>query len=328
MVSFDLRLFLLHSFYIYDIFVLLILFIIFFLIDFQLPEMVFKTLGSSLVSLNITRSGLREFDFLQLKKFPKLQELNLSYNKLSDLNGIKEFMKVIGGDSFKLNLRNNKLKLSNSARFNDFLEILPYMKEIDLSNNLIKTIPIEFAKGIKENQGLSISFKGNPIKSVLWENAECASVFGSSADNGSCITFPMWIYTLDQVEDMNIRNCNLQGDLKLYDFIQNMKLLESLDLSMNRITSLDKKSCSMIPENHSLHAKLKHLIMSKNILTSISGTTFAKMPKLSSITLDKNEIIKIDNDAFIGLKEIQELNMRGNKLQSLDFLSKILIFLI
>ena len=81
-----------------------------------------------------------------------------------------------------------------------------------------------------------------------------------------------------------------------------------------RITNMDLKSINQ--EDLNLFKKLKFLNLSSNKITSIDADLLKFNPQLEHISLANNEINQIDPQAFSGLKNLNQLFLRGNKCKS------------
>lgn len=112
------------------------------------------------------------------------------------------------------------------------------------------------------------------------------------------------------IQRLNIRyNSNLE--IIEHDAFSNMKRLVTLDLSNNRIESLDRRIFSALNN-------LQVLCLHKNRIKRIDGNLFSHLKKLTAINLSDNKLEILDAKSFVGLENLRTLCFSNNKLSHFD----------
>jgi len=79
-----------------------------------------------------------------------------------------------------------------------------------------------------------------------------------------------------------------------------------LDLSNMDIRELDKNAFDNVLE-------VESLLLSNNMLSSLPDFVFSNLTRLKSLSLDNNDISRVQN-LFVGLKDLERLNISGNPI--------------
>ena len=87
--------------------------------------------------------------------------------------------------------------------------------------------------------------------------------------------------------------------------------LTYLDISGNRITSLDKS----VFRNQ---GQLETLILSGNMLQSLEPELFTDCTNLRSLYISGNNVSEISNSSFSGLEQLEHLDLSNNNIQELN----------
>lgn len=95
------------------------------------------------------------------------------------------------------------------------------------------------------------------------------------------------------------------------DAFSNLKHLVCLDLSSNRIESLDERTFSEL-------VNLETLNLSGNNLISLDENIFSNLKNLRELDLGSNEFKFLDLRLFFGLENLNELNLSNYKLTCFD----------
>merc|ERR1712013_967266 len=117
---------------------------------------------------------------------------------------------------------------------------------------------------------------------------------------------------------------NLQGNLieEIEDFsFLGLVSLTTLDLSHNNILTLADESLAGLPT-------METLFLSHNHLQVVSGLWLVGTPLLRELLVMDNDITNVEEDAFAGLKNIQEINLARNPLSCDCHMSSFHSFLI
>ncbi|XP_063431981.1 toll-like receptor 4 [Mytilus trossulus] len=87
-----------------------------------------------------------------------------------------------------------------------------------------------------------------------------------------------------------------------------MTYLKVLDLSFNRLTSMNDKTFNGL-------GNLKNLKLNNNKMTEMANKTFQYMTCLTNLDLSFNTLVRISLKTFVGLQNLQNLHLNDNKLQ-------------
>ncbi|OMH81640.1 Septation initiation network scaffold protein cdc11, partial [Zancudomyces culisetae] len=195
--------------------------------------------GEHLTILNLSGCGLRSLVGLS-KHQPMLEYLNIQNNKISSVEGIPE-------DLVNLEAKNNWISFNDGKKFR-LRDKLPHLEVVDMSNNQVSDIGV--FSGLLHLRVLIID--KNQI-STLSPLGRCTRLRKLSLA-GNFVT---------------------QFDL---DLREKMPRLEELDLSNNRIESL---------EAFTRFSSIKVLNLEANDIRNIGGTILT-MPKLTALNLANN----------------------------------------
>ena len=287
----------------------------------------FETINTStLRTIIIRKSYIQTIRSITFNKFSNLETLNLTDN------GIR----VIEKDAFlglnylqRLDLSNNEIQ--NLAEI--FLP-LRNLRQLYLAANRIVTI----AGGSFSSQ--------NILTSLSLDRNEIQSFTGSSFQG------------LNNLQYLSMRKCELStisnellgafkkvttldlGENSIYNLpsadtlrrhapnLHNLKLdhnditslnngqfsgmtLTSLDLSYNKLTRLSKENFGQ--------CNVDYLDLSSNSIIEVRDSAFVTMaPRLTSLNLAYNSVMKLPAGAFSGLYSLQNLNLSASSLSELD----------
>jgi Leucine-rich repeat (LRR) protein len=113
-----------------------------------------------------------------------------------------------------------------------------------------------------------------------------------------------------EIKRLEIKNCDL---LKECVSLSELTKLEMLDLSGNKIMSLNKLSADL-DHLRSMNTSLKVLSLENNQLSSLDAGAFARLSALTVLDLTCNHIKTIEPGAFSGLVNLRELFLNKNSL--------------
>jgi len=118
----------------------------------------------------------------------------------------------------------------------------------------------------------------------------------------------------DKFNPANLPNTTLQLDISKYDlklipktFFSNVKYIEKVDLSSNKIVHIDDETFRYL-------AYLKTLDLSNNRIEIITTDTFSGLGKLEKLRMSGNQITTIEYGAFTHLANIQKIDLTENPL--------------
>lgn len=181
--------------------------------------------------------------------------------------------------------------LCNGATYSEiqhFLENEPYeYNQLTVNSSTLKQI----------DSALFGKRSHSKITSVTFENNLALTKIGTDAFK-SLTSIQKILITRNKISKINS---------KTFD---NVKTLKHLDLSHNRISSLEKNAFSNLTE-------LTNLLLNDNRITTLKANTFIGLKNLDSLNLSSTGIKSIKKLAFEDLTSLRELVLDNNRLQSL-----------
>jgi leucine-rich repeat protein SHOC2 len=201
---------------------------------------------------------------------------------------------------------------------------LKNLKSLNLSGNLIETIPKEISE-LKNLESLDIS--GNQIKTIPKEFTELKNLKSLYLSRNKIDTI-----SKEFKELKNLKSLYLSGNLieTIPNEISELKNLESLDISGNQINTIPKeftelknlKSLNLsrnkidtIPEEFKELKNLEYLDISGNQIKTIPKE-ITELKNLKSLYLSENQIFTIPKE-FSELKNLKSLNLSGNLIETI-----------
>ncbi|MCR4032655.1 MULTISPECIES: leucine-rich repeat domain-containing protein [Flavobacterium] len=223
--------------------------------------------------LDLSKKGFKKLPEIVFE-LSNLQELNVSENSLSDLNGISQLKKLqilnIGMNDFKI--------------FPNEVTTLKNLKVLDVWWNDIKTFPESFYQNNDEIEELNMTsmfefdFSANLSKIHKFKNLKQLNLGNNQIKNLN-IQFEKIInletFGYIRQDKIDVKNIILA--------LSKCKKLKTIHLSVNHIKEL--------PNEISLLNNLEELNLYENELTNLPDILL-EMKKLKSITLDGNKIDK------------------------------------
>jgi leucine-rich repeat protein SHOC2 len=244
---------------------------------------------TSLQHLSLSWSGITSLP-TQFGLFTQLHTLNSIW--CDSLNTIPTELEHL------TNLR--KFRLSGTTKVNKFpLKMKNWIKlEVLILYNLnIETIPSEVWMMTKLRH---LSLNCNKL-SFIPSELSCLSNLTHLDLNSNQIThLSNQINKLTQLQILNLSSNRLT---QFPDDISSLLHLSELWIDDNKLNQFP----SQLPPN------LVHLNLGRNLITSISSTTFSSLTRLESLNLSGNQITILPTQIGL-LTSLQELNLRNNKL--------------
>lgn len=146
-------------------------------------------------------------------------------------------------------------------------------------------VPLKLQKQLFLNVGLE------DVNTIYIENARIGEIH------------PEAFGGLDKLRSLSLVNCEIiQFNLAAVQFPANV---EKLSFSGTPLTNFDNTKLTSLAE----------LDISNCNLSSISGTAFARVPKLTYVNIASNRINQVDEYAFATLGNLQEVNLSYNKIK-------------
>ncbi|XP_044313333.1 uncharacterized protein LOC108037691 isoform X2 [Drosophila rhopaloa] len=246
-----------------------------------------------LVTLDLSCNRFRQIStsfFAQ--RLPQLKNLNLAHNQL--LN--------ISRESFYSLLELQTLILSHNnisdIDYETFLA-LPNLQHLDLSYNRLSGSAIRALQGIPDLVSLSIAY--NPEVGVAMQEfvASWSLKELDASGTGLCqvpAALAQSVRTLKLSDNwLKAINC---GDMDSYP------LLQYLDLSQSRIAQVEDDALGRLE-------LLESLFLDHNLLVRVPSSL---PPSLEHLFLQHNQIMELPPQAFVGLVNLQTLDLSGNRL--------------
>jgi internalin A len=171
---------------------------------------------------------------------------------------------------------------------------------VQLNTGRLKVVPIELKGCIKMR---SLDLFGNSIQEIPDWFFNLKTLEHLSLRNNNFKAIPTIVFTLE-----NLRYLNL-SDNQIYETtghnFMNLMNIEKVDIGYNSI--------SLLPFEIIEYPKCKHLNMAGNKL-EIFPTAISQVKTLEKLDLSKNIIASIDDDAFVELENLTELDLSFNEL--------------
>jgi Leucine-rich repeat (LRR) protein len=162
----------------------------------RLPDSFITTVKSTLVTLNVSNNEFSDLPFESLGKLEALRDVDASWNRIGNLTDVASVERRWQ----KLNLRGNALEESDLRELSARSAIV---EELDLRDNAFRQVPLEFASAFRDEE---VEVHGNPVVTIGWKDLACSNLLGGK--------LPLWLAQLENVRDMAVVNCRLEGSVK------------------------------------------------------------------------------------------------------------------
>lgn len=268
-----------------------------------LPSELFKDPAGLIQEIHLQNNSISVLSPGLFSKLAQLQALDLSINQLTsswiNKSTFKGLIRLV-----LLDLSSNKITKLESEMFSD----LYTLQILNLRHNLLEVIDADTFTSMSNLHKLLLSH--NKIKYLDAYSLNGLTVLSLlSIDNN----------VLTGVHPEAFRNCsslqilNLNGNelVKIPLALKDMRLLRTLDLGENLITSLDE------PGFRGLN-KVYGLRLIGNQIENISRSSFHELPELEILNLAKNQITFIERGTFEASPSIEAIRLDGNFLTQID----------
>ena len=231
----------------------------------------------------------------ELKKLVKVENLNLSSNRLEEIPSLGELqaLKV-------LNLAGNRIKKWDDTD----AEKLEKLEKIDLENNKLTELPsvvLKFAKTLS-----SLNLGRNSFESLSSNIGELTNLQYLFFDNNQLTTFPESLLNLVNLVEMNFSNNEIES---LPDIFNNFQNVTSVNFSNNKLKELPLSFGKLI--------SLKKLDVHGNQIESLSGELFLdEQFGVGEIYLQRNKIKQLPIELW-AIDTITVLDVSSNQLESI-----------
>ncbi len=242
---------------------------------------------NNIVGLNLSNNKISDIE--SIKELKSLQELNLSNNEISDIESIKELKSLQ-----TLSLWSNQISDIES------IKELKSLQKLDLSNNKISDI--ESIKELKSLQELDLSRNQiSDIESIK----ELKSLQKLDLSNNKISDIES-IKELKSLQELDLSR-NQISDI---ESIKELKSLQELDLLDNQISDIES-----IKELKSL----QKLALSNNKISDIES--IKELKSLQILSLWSNQISDIES--IKELKSLQKLDLSNNKISDIESIKEL-----
>ncbi|KAK3100348.1 hypothetical protein FSP39_018535 [Pinctada imbricata] len=238
-----------------------------------------------------------------------VRELDLSRNSLSQLE--KEHILHLRKVLTHLNLKSNRFEVDKGLKF---IEGFSVLVELILDSNLIgydsndsATLPDSIFKnlGLRSLRILSLRSCGiNNIQSMAFEGLPSLEVLDLTYNYLEEI--PSAILRLSNLKSLFVGG-NSIFTIKNNSFVG--MILEKLVLDYNEIYEIEANAFSGLESN------LKKLEFHGNYIPNIPSSALRRLKNLTFLKISKNNIQKIDKDAFVGMQSLQMLELDNNAIK-------------
>lgn len=246
--------------------------------------------ANALQHLNVSHNEIDSIEAFAFDSAPKLNEIDLSFNLLQNLNE-----NVFASYLIKyLYLNNNQLTVVRPEWFENLL----YLRVLTLNNNRIRAIDwriLEFWPNINvlHLHSNEIAEMHNYMQTP--RSMQTFSIHDNPVDVAS--HHMLWLDTVA----VDVRNTGVQ-------FCQVTERMATLIAANNEIREINLDNLSAPNEN-----ALVTLDLANNILESIENVTH--FHRLQYLNLSHNLLTRFDAKVFVPLKDLQQLDLSYNKLK-------------
>ncbi|CAH0713111.1 unnamed protein product, partial [Brenthis ino] len=260
----------------------------------KIGEKAFSSVGNSLLILNLSSNSIETIDKTSFHSLELLLKLDLSYNKLTDI----EF------DTFDLKalteyyLQKNKIKKMDKTMFTHLFSL----KTLDLSQNSISDIEINSFSELNSLENLILhsnhlvsSLKGNILTGL--HNLNLLDISHTGIMNFKNESFYGTSSTV-------LNSSHSDIDIIEYESFKGSGKIEIIDLSFNVLEQL------CVNTSHLTY--LTKLNLNNNKLVHITNATFQNLYALETLHLAYNNIMDLNSDAFQSLSKLKYLNIHNN----------------
>ncbi|XP_039759367.1 chaoptin-like [Pararge aegeria] len=247
--------------------------------------------------LNLTSNKLFKFDILTFEGITKLETLQLSHNKISEIGqNFARFMR----------LKDLTLDFNQLTTLTDFnFRTLVSLEKLNLSSNRIKHIENKTLATLINLEQLDLSHNEiYVIHQTLFEsniNLHKLSISHNNIEN-----IERGAFRKTNISYFNIQNNYISGSIE-YDTFLGISV-ESLDLSNGRLKELGDKAFSHLGPN------LRYLNLSTNLIENITQSAFQSLKMLYKLDLSHNNLINIDYNTS-DLVKLTEYHLECNKIE-------------
>lgn len=231
-----------------------------------------------LKEIHLSDNKISEILFGAFHRLPELKKLDLNRNIIRFIHP-ESFLQDIQSGLEELFLADNLI--SHIKELRSILNSLPQLLFLDLSNNLLESIPFGSFRGHATLEQLDLSF--NKIRLI---------------DKEAFMAMPA-------LRELRLKNNSLS---ELIDQpYWNLPSLKGLDLSENSFRRIGPRLLQNLPS-------LRRLDLSKNELAVIDPDSFLPVPALEHVNVSHNRLEIIHPATFRPLLHLYEIDIKHNRL--------------
>uniref|UniRef100_A0A0N4ZT64 LRRCT domain-containing protein n=1 Tax=Parastrongyloides trichosuri TaxID=131310 RepID=A0A0N4ZT64_PARTI len=283
-----------------------------------------KSKISSIDIVNCPIKIISDIFFENINK-PYLKEFSC---KNCQLSHIPKFPSLI--NLWSLNLSSNNISISQIEE--SHFDYLPGLQKVDLSNNVISSIPSNMFYVPKKNLRIIDLSKNvmNQVPAQSIRNSFNLSYLSLASNNISEI-YQFQFMNLPSLKSLILHSNNLKT-ISTMAFM-NVPKLQMLDLYNNNLSSIDtthlhafeKLQSLNLSSNNFLHSpvfkefrNLEQVDLSHNFITGLETLTFTENPKLTLLNFNYNNIDNIERSSFNELNELKVLLLANNNISFIE----------
>ncbi|XP_061720790.1 protein artichoke-like [Cydia pomonella] len=254
----------------------------------------------SFQSLDFSKNFISKISKTTFRNLDYLEELDLSFNKLRsidfDTTGLKNLSHFYINNNTITQIRRDTFKPLTSLQI------------IDLSNNAIEDIQTLSFNNLKILQKLNL--RNNPITDIFQRTFNgLSSCYDLDLSGSNIKTLQNNSFNgMGSLNKLNLSHSNIK--LLEFNVFNGTGAIEFLDLSFNQIESFSINSTNL---------KLQQILITSNVIASISNIYFQKQRSVTLIDISYNKISYIQPGSFIDCEFLYSLNLNNNYLSFLQF---------
>ncbi|CAG5043129.1 unnamed protein product [Parnassius apollo] len=264
----------------------------------EIPESIFHSF-SKMRYLNLRNNRLHTLNILFFEGINNLQNLQLGYNEIIDMNSSFLRFKYLQ----ELSLEHNRIERILSRDFQNFFNL----NKLDLSNNNISNIE----KGSFDKMTFlnTLDLSDNVLFAIdkeVFNNTRNLQYVDLSRNKLKHL--PKELFKAKNMSFFSIQDNIIEGELVSGMFIGLSNIIE-LDISNQYLTSIEDNAFLGLDN-------LEKLLLNDNEIKSLSNKSFGYLRNVKIIDLSNNKLTKINFDK-IDLLNLQSLSLRNNQLKDI-----------
>lgn len=263
-------------------------------------------------SLSFIKSELITINDEAFESLNEITEINFAHNKLSEIMA-RNFACLVKLQ--KLNLSNNKIAVIEPLAFHNLVNI----REIHLNHNLLTRIDSQVFLHNKNLQTLML--QNNMIAQVAANFFEvcCESLKILDLTSNQCVDAKFPEISLSDINEHLILNCTVEFELEC-----RFELLiddywchaENVEIETPNIKLIGIKGDHI---NNLLAKNVTGINVCNQTMEFLPKNVANFLPNLKKITIESSKLKKIVSQHFDGLKKVEELILKGNKLTDINY---------